>query len=74
MGLICISCKGTKKIPYMQIYMGNSFKNVNFATKIGDYSVLICNFGGFADLIESLEKRVQIGLTRVIGECDSFCL
>ena len=29
-------CKGTKKIPYMQIYMGNSFKNVDFATKIGD--------------------------------------
>jgi hypothetical protein len=32
-------CKGTKKIPYMQIYMGNSFKNVDFATKISNYSV-----------------------------------
>ena len=29
-------CKGTKKIPYMQIYMGNSFKNVDFVTKISD--------------------------------------
>ena len=25
-------CKGTKKIPYTQIYMGNSFKNVEFAS------------------------------------------
>ena len=33
------SCKGTKKIPYMQIYMGNSFKNVDFVTKISNYSV-----------------------------------
>ncbi len=31
--------KSTKKIPYMQIYMGNSFKNVDFATKIDNYSV-----------------------------------
>jgi hypothetical protein len=33
------SRKITKKIPYMQIYMGKSFENVDFATKIGDYSV-----------------------------------
>ena len=25
----------------MQIYMGNSFKNVDFATKIDDYSVYL---------------------------------
>ncbi len=31
-------CKSTKKIPHMQIYMGKSFKNVDFVTKIGDYS------------------------------------
>jgi hypothetical protein len=31
--------KSTKKIPYMQIYMGNSFKNVDFVTKNADYSV-----------------------------------
>ena len=28
------SGKGTKKIPYMQKYMGKTFKNVDFATKI----------------------------------------
>ena len=27
-------CKGTKKIPYTQIYMGKSFKNVDFARVI----------------------------------------
>lgn len=32
-------CKGTKKNPYIQIYMGNSFKNVDFVTKISNYSV-----------------------------------
>ena len=31
--------KITKKIPYMQIYMGNSAKNVDFVTKIANYSV-----------------------------------
>jgi len=28
-----MGCKGTKKIPYTQIYMGNSFKNVDFVRK-----------------------------------------
>ena len=31
------SGKSTKIIPYMQKYMGNSFKNVDFATKIDDF-------------------------------------
>jgi hypothetical protein len=33
-------CKGTKKIPYMQIYMGKSFENVDFAREMrgfGEY-------------------------------------
>ena len=31
--------KDIQKIPYTQIYMGNSFKNVDFVTKTDDYSV-----------------------------------
>jgi len=27
-------CKGTKKIPHMQIYMGNFFKNIDFASEM----------------------------------------
>jgi hypothetical protein len=29
--------KSTKKIPYMQIYMGNYAKNVDFVMKIEDF-------------------------------------
>lgn len=35
--------KITKKIPYIQIYMGNFAKNVDFVTKIEDFDY----FGNF---------------------------